>query len=109
MLGLSAVCRQHGPPYSATAAGGGIIARRRRALVVPGGLGSIAVALQIPVGYGARAARWRISRACSARRGQARPRYIAGGTMNIAEFAVIAVGLVVGYWAVSKLFFSSKN
>ena len=29
--------------------------------------------------------------------------------MNIAEFAVIAVGLVVGYWAVSKLFFSSKN
>ena len=29
--------------------------------------------------------------------------------MNFAEFAVIAVGLVVGYWAVSKLFFSSKN
>jgi DnaJ-domain-containing protein 1 len=29
--------------------------------------------------------------------------------MNIAEFAVIAVGLVVGYWAVSKLFFPAKN
>ena len=29
--------------------------------------------------------------------------------MNIAEFAVIAVGLVVGYWAVGKLFFPSNK
>lgn len=29
--------------------------------------------------------------------------------MNIAEFAVIAVGLVVGYWAVGKLFFPAKK
>jgi hypothetical protein len=29
--------------------------------------------------------------------------------LNIAEFAVIAVGLVVGYWAVGKLFFPSKK
>jgi DnaJ-domain-containing protein 1 len=29
--------------------------------------------------------------------------------MNLAQFAVIALGLVVGYWAVGKLFFPAKG
>jgi DnaJ-domain-containing protein 1 len=29
--------------------------------------------------------------------------------MNFAQFAVIALGLVVGYWAVGKLFFPAKG
>jgi DnaJ-domain-containing protein 1 len=29
--------------------------------------------------------------------------------MNLAQFAIIALGLVVGYWAVGKLFFPAKG